>query len=194
MIKNKAFTLMELLIAVTIFTVIAVSLFSAFRSGIFGYRSIEEAIDLNQSAFSALSRLDTDARNCFSFSADDNKFIGDGSSLGFLTLVDIFEGAKLEKKYAYVSYSIKVNKLMRLCRLDSQALNANSAVLPEEMLENAQIKFEYGSIQPNKAITYSGSWSDKKTLPVCIRVTLTIGKTGKATKAFERTIYLTAKQ
>ena len=187
------FTLMEVLLAVTIFSIVAISLFSAFRSGVFGYRAIEEAIDLNQSVFSALSRLDTDVRNCFSFSVDDNKFTADSSNLGFLTLTNVFEGKGLEKKYAYVSYSIKDNKLTHICRVDSDALNVNSTVLAEEMVENAQIKFEYGYIQSGRTIIYTSGWTDKKSLPVCIKVVLTVGQTGKAAKVFERSIYLITK-
>ncbi|MCX5712171.1 MAG: prepilin-type N-terminal cleavage/methylation domain-containing protein [Candidatus Omnitrophica bacterium] len=192
MIKNKAFTLMEMLIAVTIFTVIAVSLFSAFRSGTFGYRSIEEAIDLNQSVLSALNRLDSDVRNCFSYSINENKFSGGASSISFLTLTDVFNGKGMEQKYAFVSYAIKDNKLMRLCRLDGEALDQNSSVMPEEMLDNAQIKFEYGHVQTGNSIVYVSSWTDPKALPACIKVVLTAAGLGKANKVFERTIYLMA--
>ncbi len=190
--KPRAFTLMEMLIAVTIFAVIVVSIYSAFQSGIFGYRNIEDALDLNQAAFSSLDRMDTDIRNCFSFSSDDNKFSGDSGNISFLTLANIYEANRIKKSFAFVSYSVKDNKLIRLCRTGSAALNADSAISPEEMVENSGIKFEYGYVQSGRVVVYRNSWTDKKNLPSCVKVTLSAGSEAKARKVFERTIYLTA--
>ncbi|MCX5715091.1 MAG: prepilin-type N-terminal cleavage/methylation domain-containing protein, partial [Candidatus Omnitrophica bacterium] len=66
--KTKAFSLVELLIASAIFAVVMVSIYSAFRTGIFGYKNIRENIEIYQSARFILERINLDLRNAFAYS------------------------------------------------------------------------------------------------------------------------------
>lgn len=193
--KRKAFTLIELLIAVSIFSAVVVTIYSAFSSGIFGYRNIEENISIYQEARMILERINLDLRNSFVYSSDDTKFVGNKDGLSFLTLVDSFRGSVMVPEYAFVSYRSEANNILRLCRKGKEALREKSEVEPQLMAEDAVLSFEYGhKTSADSEIEFKDSWGlsdipeEKKTLPLAIKVNLTIK--GKIEKEFERTIYL----
>lgn len=187
--KQKAFTLVEILIASLIFTVVMVSIYAAFHSGIFGYRSIDESIDTYQAARAILERLNTDLRNSFAYSDKNAKFTGAEKEMAFLALVDSYAD------FASVSYKLEGNKLMRLCKKNQEALKENSEIKPKEMAGNLEIRFEYGYLPDGQQeIKFNNCWpadlsETDKPLPQAVRVNLTIK--GKIEQNFERTIYLT---
>ena len=193
--KYKALTLIELLIASSIFVVVIVTIYSAFHSGIFGYRNIEETIDTYQAARSILGRINLDLRNSLVYKDDDTKFSGSQNEICFLTLVDKFGQDRLLQELAFLSYKLEKDKLMRLCRKNQEALKENSEIQPEEMADNVEIKFEYGyKPQGKDEIEFKTSWPSpdipdgQKLLPVAVKVNLTVKEKGE--QKFERTIYL----
>ena len=187
--KQKAFTLVEILIASLIFTVVMVSIYAAFHSGIFGYRSINESIDTYQAARAILERLNTDLRNSFAYSSENTKFTGAEKEMAFLALVDSYP------EFASVSYKSEGGKLMRLCKKNQEALKENSEIKPKELAGNLEIGFEYGYLpEGQQEIKFNDCWpielnETNKLLPQAVRVSLTIK--GKIEQSFERTIYLT---
>lgn len=194
---QKAFTLVELLIAASIFLVLAVTVYSAFRTGVWGFRDITENIDIHQAARQTLERIDKDLRNAFVYSrGNKSRFLGEDSGMSFLTLLDTFTPGGMVKDYALVSYELKGNTLLRLCRKNQESLNTGSEVRPEEMVFNVvKLKFSYGSFDfTDKTLKFQDSWGSKdavdeqKILPSAVRVTLSIK--GRLAQEFERTIYL----
>lgn len=194
---RRGFTLMELLIAVSIFAVVATTIFSSFRAGLFGFRNIEDNIYIYQAAGQIIERLDNELRNAFVYSVDkESKFSGSASGISFLTLVDTFTKAGVVKDYALVSYQLSGNKLMRLCRRNQESLNSRTEIKPEEMAADvSKISFSYGYADSiGQPLSFKDSWGDgnapdeQKALPKAVKVTL--GIKGKKTQEFERTIYL----
>ena len=192
----RAFTLVELLIASAIFLVVMLPIYSAFQSGIFGFRNIEETIDIYQTARQILERMNLDLRNSFAYSQDDAKFIGTKNEVSFLTLVDTFGEDTIVEDYAYVSYKLEENKLMRLCRKNKEALNDKSKIESDEMSSNIEkIDFSYGYIDlADQSLKFKDLWSgpdtpgEQGTLPVAIKVILTLKN--KIKQDFQRTIFL----
>ena len=131
--KNKALTLVELLIASSIFVLVMTTIYSAFHTGMFGYRNIDENINVYQTARLILGRINLDLRNSFVYSADESKFEGESNKLRFLTLVDSYQGNQIVQDYAFVSYEWEKNKLMRVCRKNKESLNEESEIPSEEM-------------------------------------------------------------
>jgi prepilin-type N-terminal cleavage/methylation domain-containing protein len=188
--KNKAVTLIELLITSAIFVVVMVAIYSAFQTGIFGYRDIEENIQLYQSARQILERINLDLRNSFAFSKDETKFIGSKNEISFLTLVDSFTQDKIMQDYALVAYKLEEGKFTRLCRKNQQALNEKSEIEPLEFAENvAELSFSYAALPTSgQSIEWKDSWEDTKKLPTAVRVELTLKN--KIRQEFERQIFL----
>lgn len=198
--KNKrAFTLAELLIASLVLTVVMVTIYASFRTGLFGYRNIEETINTYQAARQILERLNLDLRNSFAYSGEDAKFKGTVSELSFMSLADTFSQDKITQSYSFVSYSLNGAKLTRSCRKDKDSLNEKSETQPEEMPSDiGKLEFSYGVAGDDGALKFQDSWAaedapqEKKKLPAAVKVKLTLRN--KMQEEFERTIYLTLAQ
>jgi len=204
--RNAGFTLIEILVASLIFTVVMLTIYSAFHSGIFGYRDIEENINVYQQAKIILERINLDLRNAFIYSDGDAKFIGDNDSgvLSFFTTVDAYQAQGLASTYARVEYSMDGEKLMRRCLKNQESLSSTVVTKAQEMGSGIKIKFQYGYLPvPDQDVVFQDSWAkgptppdpEKKNLPVAVKVNLTITITNPQTQAkrsrdFERTIYL----
>ncbi len=186
----RGFTLVELLIASSIYVVIMMSVYLAFHSGVFGYRKIEETLKVYQEAAKILDQLNSDLRNSFAFSEDESKFSGSWQSAGFLTLVDTFDAGMVRSVYSFVSYQLSGNTLTRLCRKGKEALNENSLVGPEEMSgEVEELAFSYAiAPQEGAPLEWRDEWSDPKVLPQAVKIRLVIRN--KTREEFERTVFL----
>jgi len=187
--KTKAFTLVELLIASSIFAIIMLTIYSAFHTGIFSYRNIERAIDAHQAAGQILERINLDLRNSFVYSADETRFEGKNKQISFLALVDSYQEDKIAQDYTFISYGLEGDKLMRLCRKNQEALNDRAEIRPEEMADNVDIVFSYFYIDPaDNSLKEKDIWDDQKNLPAAVKINLTLN--GKTESNFERIIYL----
>ncbi len=179
--EEKAFTLVELLISISILAIIMLSLYSAFNTGVLGLRQVEEGALVSESGYLILSRIDRDLRNSFAYYNDDVKFVGKKDALSFLSLTPDF---------SFISYSLNGNKLLRLIRTNKEAIKADSKTNPRVLAKNVkQIEFTYLAFDPNtKKLKETDSWTDNTALPVAVRITLTLEK--KEASPFVRTIYL----
>jgi len=193
---NRAFTLVELLIASLILAAIFVPLYSAFYSGISGARDIDAENNLYQIAVQVLQGFDLELRNAFIYSANDAKFLGDKQNLSFLTLLDVFSRNVTLPQYSFVAYKAEGSKFTRLCRVNQDSLNAGSKTFPEEIpviLE--ELVFSYGYIDPaDNTLKFKDTWgsgdipAEKVKLPQAVKVKLVLKN--KTTREFERTIFL----
>lgn len=187
----EGFTLIELVLATAIFTVVAAGIYSAFASGLFGYRNISGTIKAYQGARLILERINRDLRNSFAYSKEDARFIGREKELSFFTLVDSYKEKETVKEYAFVSYGLKDNKLFRLSRENTAALTEDSGVEPVEMpAELSKLSFTYFEFNPeDNSLKEIPQWTDAQGLPAAVRVDLAV-KTEKGEVPFERMIFL----
>jgi hypothetical protein len=187
---DKALTLVELLIASTVFVLVMTTVYSAFHTGIFGFRDIEENLDIHQTARQVLERVDLDLRNMFPYSAEEAKFKGDKNSLSFLTLVDKFSSGKMSRNYAFVFFNLKEDKIMRLELLNKDSLKQEPEAEPEELASRIkELQFSYAVMEEDtQQLKWLDLWEDAAALPAAVKVNIAIdSKTGQE---FERTIYI----
>lgn len=189
--RSYGFTLLELLIAASIFVVVMVSIYSAFGAGMFGYKDIEENIRVSQIARQILERINLDLRNSFAYSDSDSKFKGERSALSFLSVLDSFSKNEITQDYAFISYKLEGDKLIRLCRKNQEALKETSEIEAEEISALIEeLVFSYADIV---AAEHTLEWKDsfgeaQKTLPATVKVKLILKS--KMKEEFERTIYI----
>lgn len=191
---RHGFTLVELLIAASIFGVVLVSLYSGLHTGLFGFRDIERNIEVYQAARGVLSRLDQDLKNAFYYGENESRFEGGPGQVSFFTLVDAYRAGKVNQDYAWVSYQFQDNKLMRLCRRNKDSLNKESTTKEEEFASNVKIEFSYAGIDNDQSLKWTDKWtaSEQTALPVAVKAKLTFS--AQPDKTFERVIYLTMSQ
>ncbi|MEK6714716.1 MAG: prepilin-type N-terminal cleavage/methylation domain-containing protein, partial [Candidatus Omnitrophota bacterium] len=188
---QKGFTLVELLIATSIFVVVMVSIYSSFGAGMFGYKDIEENIKISQGARQILERMNLDLRNSFAYSESDSKFSGAKDSLSFLSLTDNYNNNEITPAYAFISYKLEGDRLMRLRRINQEALKETSGIEAEEITALIEeLVFSYADIVASE---HTLEWKDsfgeaQKTLPAAVKVKLILKSKVKA--EFERTIYI----
>jgi type II secretion system protein J len=186
--KSRSFTLIELLIASSIFAVVMVALYAAFSSGVFGYRNIDERVSAYQQARQAMGRINRDIRNSYVYSSGDVKFGGTADKVSFMTLVDDYSLLEIVRNMAFVSYYLEGNTLMRLCRRGQESLKDTSQAKADEMsFDIDKLTFTY-IYEDNGALKEADAWDSSKKLPVAVMVKLSLKK--KSTYDFERTIYL----
>lgn len=189
--RSYGFTLVELLIAASIFVVVMVSIYSSFGAGMFGYNDIEENIRISQAARQILERINLDLRNSFAYSDSDSKFKGERLDISFLSVLDSFSKDEITQDYAFISYKLEGDKIMRLCRRNQEALKETSGIEAEEISALIEeLVFSYADIV---ALEHTLEWKDsfgevQKTLPAAVKVKLILKS--KVKEEFERTIYI----
>jgi len=192
---SRGVTLVELLIAASIFLVVLVTVFSAFHTGIFGYRRVDDTLTINQTARLALERIDLDLRNLFAYSSDKSFFTGARDSVSFLALVDTFSKDRVTGDFSFVSYSLQDKKIMRLCRKNTDSFNDKADIQPLELatgVEAFELSYGYQSAPEDPVKFDKESWTDPAKLPVAVKIKLSLKNT--LAQAFERTVYLAAEQ
>lgn len=179
--KKHGLSLMELLIATSIFAIIILSIYSAFQTGILSYRKIDSAFEVYQTARIILSRMELDLKNSFAYLEGDSKFSGDRQILSFFTIIDSFENEKLYSNICRLKYEVKDGILKRTCYRGLDALKENPDVEPEELTsEIKEVRFEYAltSTDPDKLCDWQEIWppdnNKKNTLPLAVKIKLVL--------------------
>jgi len=181
--NSAAFTLVELLIATAIFSVVALSLYSAFQTGILSYKRVDSAFNVFQTARILLNRLELDLKNAFVYAETDSKFSGSGSTLNFFSLIDSYEKDNICTNVCRVKYDLDGNVLKRTCFYGLQALNDNPEPKGEELSTDVkEISFYYAFAtgNPDNPDEWQDSWpkagdaNQKKSLPLAVKIILSV--------------------
>lgn len=195
--NQRGLTLLELLIAGSIFVVVMATVYAGFSSGVFGVRDIEKKIVFSTGASRIMGSINKDLRNAFIFKENQGGLSGDESGMEFFSLTDLYSGEENNFAFSRVAYTQDGEKLFRLCKTGKEALKDDSVILPEEISRRTRIEFEYGYIPAGEEeIRFKDSWGrlqpgapendESGPYPLAVKVTLTF----EGKESFERTIYL----
>ena len=186
----KGFTLVELLVAVSIFSVIAVALYSTFATGLDAWKRMEQASALNQEARLALQRICLELRNALDFPGIE--FSGQANRLSFAALVNAAgPGAEQRLQIARISYfpddvpGTGLKSLLRRQQIYPQQtageINAREEESDELICSVAEggLNFEYsfqGETLSEGRASWKDTWiyGDNNRLPLGVRVSLSL--------------------
>jgi len=178
---NKAFTLLEILIAATISSIVMLGLYSAFQSGILTYDRIESSDQTYRTARVILQKLEHELKNSFCFKSDDCKFSGTADTLDFYSSPDIYLEAKKFPYPASISYSLENNILKKAVLAASQLISAPQSPEPQEIAGDiGEINFQFAEASQDNSVKWQDSWAkeseenQKKTLPAALKIKLVI--------------------
>jgi len=107
---NAGFTFIELIIAITIFSIIAVSVYSVFRAGMKLWMKTNPLIQANQADRFFFDTISKDLKNAIMYYDSTNKdnvnFAGEPKKMSFMTLMEVSakEGAIVYLELAKVTY------------------------------------------------------------------------------------------
>lgn len=88
-INKTGFTFIELLVAITIFSIIAVSIYSVFSVGVKLWYRTSPLIESNQSARFFFNTISSDLKNSVAYLKKGANFIGEDRKISFMTLVEV---------------------------------------------------------------------------------------------------------
>jgi len=198
--NKKSFTLIELLIAVTIVTLIILSVYSAFNTGILAYKKIDSAFDGYQEARIILNRLETDLRNSFAYSQESSFFKGGSQTLYFFNVSQIYDKNDEYSDLCRIKYYLEGSTLKRTIYKGIAALIEDENVELQDfsaMVKNIDFEYAYMSTDGKPGIVWQNVWPQKdeqgKGLPLAVKVKLVlIGKGVKQQRllGFTKTIAL----
>lgn len=192
--SRKAFTLVELLISAAIISVIILSLYSAFQTGILSYNKMDSAFKIYQNARILLYRMSRDIGNSFSYSPEeDSRFVGTKDQLECFSLIDNFEKAAVSSSVCRIKYSVSDFVLKRSCLCNLAAITAKENLQDsgEDLSSDVkEISFQYASLQNGSDKPYN--WQDvwpaqnnseqKKGRPAAVKIKLVLVERDKKQK------------
>src|SRR3989338_2448858 len=194
-ITCAGFTLIELLIGSGIISVVILSMYSAFSTGIMSYRKFDASSAVFLKARMALNRMETDLKNSFIYSDIDSGFKGGAGSLEFRTVIDAYQGNEAFRDAALVKYELSGESLTRACGANKDELAADT--------KKIRYAFAVGDTNPDNPDSYK--WQDtwpedtsaqgqNKELPLAVKITLTVlekGQRGQVSEVkFEKIVSL----
>ncbi len=192
--KNKALTVVELLISLAIFAIIAVAIYSTFSTGIIGWRKGEDAISLFQEIRLTLDRINQEMRNQAAY--DGVKLAGKADELYFITLIPFPEEGKGEyKRLAKLRYFSEEGENGLMLFRERQWVPCMEGVT--DGIDTAKLisclksfDFQYGEKtgEEEADLTWHTDWEDKEKNPQAVKINLMIGK--ETPKSLSRVIYL----
>lgn len=188
--NNRGFTFLELLIAVAIFSISAVAIYSSFNVGIRAWRKAEDSYKIRQEARQALNMMARELRSALSFKlkkTDEtfkDSFDGSSDEVSFwraLRIADSKEGypAGIYK----ITYKLEeTQSLHRVLRSYRQYVNIegeeDSGSVFISGLSGFKLEYAYAK---GGGIDWQSTWKDEQeVLPFMVKVTLSFPSQGKA--------------
>lgn len=195
---HDAFTLLELLLAMGISTLVLVSAYSGLRIGWVTYQRLDGQIQGYQSLRSGFLGLAKDLGNSFLFDAGDDSrvaFSGTQGEMSFTTLVRSKNKEGLNyAEVAKVFYKFEEKNLLR-AYIKGKAL-LNPGLKPEYevfLTDLTGLAFIYAARTAGvSSLSWKDSWTDKTMLPAAVRLKLTQAQKGFPPVTLLKSIRLTS--
>lgn len=200
--KNSfSFTLIELLIALSIFAVVAIALYSTFSAGIAVWRRSSEGRDAYQNVKFIFDDITKDLKNALYLGKNEESmyaFSGASSEIIFMTLEDTSseeEGPQKEiVKLAY-KYDGEQSELIRL-RADISTgfdIKRGEKEILFKNIEEFKFEYCYDSGDEDNPYLWKDEWENEDIrIPRGVRITVLtkVGKTEKKTSKFIKTVFI----
>jgi prepilin-type N-terminal cleavage/methylation domain-containing protein len=198
---RKAFTLIELLIAATIFSIVVLSLYSAFSTGLLSYQKIDAAFGVDQAARILFNRMEQDLKNSVTYTDEDYKFIADSRSISFFTVINTYDRqGNTQPVFSRIKYELSTDTLKRTSFMGLEALKREGQAQGKESNFSVRdITFRYiATGNAEQPLVTQDVWpkddAQKKIFPLAVRIKLSLiekGRRGQETVVdFEKIIPL----
>lgn len=181
MSKKSAFTFIELLIAITIFSIIAVSVYSVFNAGIRIWLRTNPIVEDNQAMRIYFNMASLDLKNAVTYTNTGTNFEGEPKRISFMALIDTADDkTPLHTELSRVVYCFDkdAKAIKRLVAAKEDGLDEAYAK-GQELLRGAKEEdfgFEYCYKEPYPgaefAYKWKDTWQDEAKIPRGVRIKL----------------------
>lgn len=177
--SRSGFTFVELIVAITIFSVIAVSIYSTFMAGMRVWSRANPVIEANQGMRVFFDTFSRDAKNAFRFETGDDavNFDGGQKSASFWSIIDVSgEGVPFHREIARVEYRMDDASKAIMRNISTRdggfVFTKESSVTLLKDVDPMQfsIKYCYKKDGGEDEIEWKDSWDDGKNIPIGLRV------------------------
>ena len=165
---QKAFTLIELLITVSITAMVALAVFSTFAAGFKTYAKVKDYNTLQTDVLLASQKLENDLRNTFGFSGIG--FAGERKKISFAGMVN------RNSSLGRISYLFDIGSGGALIKTEQPYSTALLENKPEETVSKAlaavkDVDFSYYYFDPaTHKYDYKYSWSEAEGIPMAVKI------------------------
>ena len=177
----KGFTFVELIVAVTLFAIIAASVYAVFGTGLRVWRKMNPVVENNQSVRGFFFTIDRDLKNMVAYQKDGANFKGDATRVSFMTLVEVSgTNAPLHSELAQVVYFLDKDTRMikRLVATREEGLDEtkSKAEVMLKGVDEKDFRFEYGSkatsTGPGSMYDWKDKWEEEAKIPRGVKIKL----------------------
>ena len=168
--EGEGFTLVELLVGLTIFSVVVISLYSAFSTGILARRKGGNASDSFQTARVALNDIGSELKKMVPYSGYG--LIGGPEELSFPVVDFQTEG---ELRLSRITYSLKENSDLKALIKKREVLVGELSLAYELAPRVKELSFHYAFPDSlTDSLQWKATWSCTDTLPQALKTVLTL--------------------
>lgn len=178
---KKALTLVEVLVAVAIFSLLAIMLYGMMHSGMTLRKALNKQQGRNFDSHLLLNEMASELRNSICIKNDETDFVADESELAFYTVkYDLVDKSKKVYRFKYFLYDKQLKRRVSF-PLDD---DSNTQLLLDDV---ESLQFEYFDVKEN---TWLSEWKDKEYRPKGVKIRLAFIDSKKQTKEVEKYIYM----
>lgn len=191
-ITRAGFTLLELLVSLSIFSIISLAVYSSFAGGIGAWRMAQEFSTTYQTARLLLDDMARELKNAVSIS--ETEFVGERKKLSFLTVRQspYSIGQPANHQITRVTYELQRDQDSSgdaLFRLESSDLEKSKGRQEEtELMVGSVSEFALQYTYKDgkgEVLPWKDSWDLTDEIPLGVKMTLKIGET-----SFTKTVFI----
>ena len=189
--QNKAFTFIELLVAITIFSIIAVSIYSTLNAGIRVWLKGNSIIRDNQALRVFFDSISSDLRNLTAYSGIRGEW-GQGS-VTFPAAINVAYGNTMRAELAKVTYALDDSNggLTRICVTGKEGFDSQYAEGQADfgVLRNLSFEYGYKSATTEGECEWRDNWGKADRIPRLVKIK--VGLQGRAeSNLFEKIVVI----
>lgn len=200
----RGFTLVELLIAVSIFSIIAICLYTTFSSGIHLWRRQETGFRYGHGVRLALDMVAKDLKNVIPYSHESPEevpvpgteqempvFTGESDTVSFMTLIS----GDIAKVSYFFERDLEQGGVLKRTRVFQeegfQEEHQKEDILVAD-LDKVAFEYAYRTEEEDAQPNWLESWEDGSVVPQGVRITLEFSGDGDEGKILKKTVFIPA--
>jgi type II secretion system protein J len=170
------FALIELLVAISIFAVIATVVYTTLYTSLKAHNRTQNELKINQEINQVLDKLSAELRNCYDaeYNEEEDKggFVASVQDISFFTIQNVYSQGNPQKLLARVNYNFSNGKLFKKIQLDEDAFLDPGNFQQEELLADIQeLNFSYLYLSEGEAqYEWKDQWQDKSAIPKAVKM------------------------
>ena len=176
--EARGFTLIEVLVSLSLFAIISLAVYSAFAGGISAWRKTQEFSSVYQTGRLLLDEMAGELTNTVKFR--ESEFVGGPKEMSFVTATRLSMMAEhsTERGISKVTYEVGSGRFPATAvlyrRRTSNLKTKGERVAWVDAIETLDFAYTYKD-SSGKLTPWSGTWNIKGEIPYGVKISLSIG-------------------